>query len=95
LRATPRPRPRAGLDAWRLTAVEQATAACKSLVLAAALLAGRVSPAAAVAAARLEEAFQIEDWGAVEAGHDLDAADLGTRVAAPSLLVRLLARGGG
>ncbi|GBF93265.1 hypothetical protein Rsub_05997 [Raphidocelis subcapitata] len=75
-----------GLDSWRLAAVEQLTAACKSVVLAAALLRGRLSPEAALAAARLEEAYQIEDWGEVEAGHDLDAADMGTRVAAPAVM---------
>jgi ATP synthase F1 complex assembly factor 2 len=82
-----------GLDAWRLAAAEQLTAACKSVVLAAAVLRGRVRPEDALAAARLEEEFQIEDWGMVEAGHDLDAADLKTRVLAPAVFVRLL--GGG
>ncbi|KIY98700.1 ATP synthase F1 complex assembly factor 2 [Monoraphidium neglectum] len=79
-----------GLDPWRLAAAEQLTAACKSVVLAAALLRGRLAPGDALDASRLEEAFQIEDWGMVEAGHDLDVADLKTRVAAPALLVRLL-----
>jgi ATP synthase mitochondrial F1 complex assembly factor 2 len=59
-------------------------------VLAAAALAGRAAPGEALAAARLEELYQLEDWGAVEAAHDLDAADLATRVGAPALLARLL-----
>lgn len=80
----------AGLGAWRLAAAEQLTAACKSVVLAAALLHGRVTPGEALAASRLEEDFQIEDWGSVEAAHDLDAADQRTRVAAPAVLARLL-----
>ncbi|KAI8464442.1 MAG: hypothetical protein J3K34DRAFT_474312 [Monoraphidium minutum] len=84
-----------GLDGWRLAAAEQLTAACKSVLLAAALLRGRVGPAEALAAARLEEDYQIEDWGVVEAGHDLDVADLRTRVGAPALMAALLARGGG
>jgi ATP synthase F1 complex assembly factor 2 len=45
----------------------------------------------AMAAARLEEDVQVEEWGAVEAGHDLDEADIGTRIAAPSVFLRLLA----
>lgn len=92
--APPTPNP-PGLDSWHLAAAEQLTAACKSVVLAAALLRGRLGAAEALEAARLEEAFQIEDWGMVEAGHDLDAADLATRVAAPAVMVGLLRRGGG
>ncbi|KXZ46524.1 hypothetical protein GPECTOR_43g961 [Gonium pectorale] len=80
-----------GLDHWHLAAAEQLTTTCKSVVLAAALLRGHVTPAAALAAARLEEDFQAEEWGRVEAGHDLDEADLRSRVFAPSLFVRLLA----
>ncbi len=47
----------------------------------------------AVAAARLEEDVQMEEWGAVEAGHDLDIADVSTRIAAPALFLRLLRLG--
>lgn len=151
-----------GLDPWHLAAFEQLTAACKSVVLAAALLHGRIgvqeavqvscsagsplpgtahagapgggqgggavcgcrgpgegaarqssspharpqdvagrasSPASQPAtllhrpsgqAARLEEDYQLEDWGEVEAGHDLDLADAQTRIAAAAVLVRLL-----
>lgn len=43
-----------------------------------------------IAAARLEEAFQTEEWGEVEAGHDLDKADVGSRMGAPLLLLRLM-----
>lgn len=35
--------------------------------------------AAAVDAARLEEAAQIEEWGLVEGGHDIDLSDLKAR----------------
>lgn len=48
------------------------------------------APAQALAAARVEEDFQAEEWGRVEAGHDLDEADLRSRVFGPSLFVRLL-----
>jgi ATP synthase F1 complex assembly factor 2 len=39
---------------------------------------------------RLEEDFQAEEWGKVEAGHDLDEVDIRSRIYAPSLFVRLL-----
>ncbi len=81
------------LDLWHLAAAEQLTASCKSVVLATALMRGRVTAQEALDASRLEEDYQIEDWGMVEAGHDLDIADLGTRVAAPAVMVRLLAAG--
>ena len=37
---------------------------------------GRLGVAEAVDAARLEEAAQIEEWGLVEGGHDIDISDL-------------------
>jgi hypothetical protein len=84
-----------GLNSWQLAAVEQLTSAAKSLVVAAALARGRLSVEAAIQAARLEEDFQLEDWGMVEAGHDLDIVDTRTRVAAPMALLRLLGDAGG
>jgi chaperone required for assembly of F1-ATPase len=53
----------AGLDAMTLAALHLATAACGSLVLALALTEGRLDPAAAFAAAELDESFEIERWG--------------------------------
>jgi ATP synthase F1 complex assembly factor 2 len=83
------------LDAWRLAAVEQLTAASKSLVVAAAAACGRLTADQVQAAARLEEDAQMEEWGCVEAGHDLDMADMASRVGAPVVLLRLLQRQGG
>ena len=51
---------------------------------------GRLSVADALEAARVEEDFQIEEWGLVEGGHDIDIADARARVAAPAVFVRLL-----
>lgn len=75
---------------WQLAATEQLTATCKSLVLGAALVRGAVGPGEALAAARLEEDFQAEEWGRVEAGHDLDEADIRSRLFGPSVFLRLL-----
>ena len=52
----------AGHDDFSLTALHAATAACGSLVIALALLEGRLDAAAAFAAAQLDENFQIEAW---------------------------------
>jgi ATP synthase F1 complex assembly factor 2 len=43
-----------------------------------------------MAAARLEELFQTDEWGEVEAGHDLDKANMASCVAAPVVMMRLL-----
>lgn len=81
-----------GLDDWHLAAAEQLGGACKSVLLGLAGAAQHLGVEAAVAAARLEEDKQIEEWGFVEGGHDIDIADLRVRVAAPSVFLRLLHR---
>lgn len=50
-------------DEMRLVALHLATTTCGSLILALALLEGRLSPDEAFAAAQLDESFQIERWG--------------------------------
>lgn len=51
------------LDPWRLTAIAGVTTVAGSLVIALALLEGRLTPEAAIAAAQLDEIFQAERWG--------------------------------
>ena len=53
----------AGLDDFRLTAIQAATAACGSLVIALALFEGKIDADAAFAASQLDETSQIEAWG--------------------------------
>ena len=60
----------AALDDFRLTALHTLTASCGSLVIALALLEGRVDAATAFAASQLDETFQIEAWG-----EDAEAAE--------------------
>lgn len=50
-------------DVWALAALNLATAACGSVVVALALAAGLLDAAQAFAAAQLEESFEIEQWG--------------------------------
>lgn len=69
----PKPQPEASLrtlaaavaeyDNFTLTALQLATAACGSLIIALALLEGRLDAEAAFAASQLDESFQIEAWG--------------------------------
>jgi chaperone required for assembly of F1-ATPase len=50
-------------DNFALAALQLATAACGSLVIALALLEGRLDAGEAFAASQLDESFQIEAWG--------------------------------
>lgn len=78
------------LDGWTVSALDMLSGSCKSLVLALAVLRGRMGAEEASVAARLAEQHQVEEWGEVEAGHDLDRADLQVRVSAASTFLRLL-----
>jgi chaperone required for assembly of F1-ATPase len=53
----------AAYEDFPLTALHAATAACGSLVIALALLEGRLDAAEAFTASQLDESFQIEAWG--------------------------------
>jgi len=76
-------------DDFRLTALSVATAAGGSLVIALALIEGRLDAAAAFAASQLDESFQIEAWG-----EDAEAAErrraLAAGIAAAARFLALL-----
>jgi chaperone required for assembly of F1-ATPase len=57
------------LDDWQLTALAVIAQACGSLVLALALVEGRIDPAETFALSQLDETYQSERWGV-----DLEAA---------------------
>lgn len=40
--------------------------------------------------ARLEENMQLEEWGYVEGGHDIDDADIKSHIFSASVFTRLL-----
>lgn len=80
----------AALDDFRLTALQSATAACGSLVIALALLEGRLDAEAAFAASQLDETFQIEAWGEDEEAAKRRAA-LADDIAAAARFLALLA----
>jgi hypothetical protein len=60
------------LDPWRTSALQSLALACKSVVIALALVEHAITPRKAFDAARTEESYQIELWGEVINGHDLD-----------------------
>jgi chaperone required for assembly of F1-ATPase len=79
----------AAQDDFRLTALHAMTGTCGSLVIALALMEGRLDAGAAFAASQLDETFQIEAWG-----EDAEAAArrraLAEDIDAASRFVRLL-----
>ncbi len=80
----------AAQDDFRLTALQALTAGCGSLVIALALLEGRLDAEEAFAASQLDETFQIEAWG-----EDAEAARrrraLAADIAAAARFLELLA----
>ncbi|CAI5472082.1 unnamed protein product [Closterium sp. Yama58-4] len=78
------------MDAFHLAAVDCLAGPTRSLVLALAVVRGRLKMDEAMRVIRVEEDFQTDRWGVVEGGHDIDASDLKVRVAAVSVFVRLL-----
>lgn len=79
-------------DDWELAALDSIGGTSKSLVIALALAKFHFGAAEACVAARVAEQHQIDEWGEVEAGHDLDAADLAVRIGAGSAFLRMLGR---
>ena len=53
---------------------------------------GRIDAVEACTAARVGEQHQIDEWGEVEMGHDLDAADCAVHLSASSAFLQLLDR---
>lgn len=76
-------------DDWELAALDQLAGSSKSVVISLAVAHGKLDAAAATAAARVAEQFQVDEWGAVEAGHDLDEANLAVDIASSSAFLRM------
>ena len=78
-----------GMSDWELTSALSLAQGCKSLIVPLGVLDGAVPVDKALAAARAEEDHQIQHWGLVEGGHDVDLANVKTQVLAALLLTRL------
>jgi len=52
-----------GYDDWTLAALQTVTGACGSLIVALALIEGRIDAAEAFEASQIDESFEIERWG--------------------------------
>jgi ATP synthase F1 complex assembly factor 2 len=80
-------------DDWQIAALDQISSSSKSVVIALAVAHNQIDAAEAAAAARVAEIHQIQEWGEVEAGHDLDAADVAVRIGAGAFFLRCLDTG--
>ena len=91
------------LDAWTLTALYSACAESKSFFIGAAMIfeamqhakgeceVANRDPKWAVQAARVEEEFNIEQWGLVEGGHDYDRLNSSIQMHAASFVAQNVA----
>ena len=85
---SPNDNARCAIFTRQLQALFLFTNVCKSLTIGLALVHGRLSIDDAVAAARLEEEYQIAQWGMVEGGHDVDRAHINVQIASGRVLLR-------
>jgi len=77
------------LNAWELTALASITSNCKSLLLGLAMVHSDIlTPAQASEASRLEEEFNIDNWGLVEGGHDYDRLNSSIQLHAAEILIQ-------
>jgi ATP synthase mitochondrial F1 complex assembly factor 2 len=65
------------------------TKECKSLIAAWALFKRHITTKEAMDLARVEEEFQISQWGLVEGGHDLDRVNCSVNLASASFFLWL------
>jgi len=77
-------------DLWTLTALNYATATAKSIVLALAMQQNHVTPGEVFSLYRLEEDYQISNWGLVEGDHDVEMADSAMRFRASYAMMKAL-----
>ncbi|XP_024359709.1 uncharacterized protein [Physcomitrium patens] len=75
---------------WQLAAIDWLAGTARSLIVALAIARGRLGIEEAMEVIRLEENHQVEEWGYVEGGHDIDEADMRVKIAACSVFMRLL-----
>ncbi|CAI5729445.1 unnamed protein product [Peronospora destructor] len=80
----------ANLNDFELTAMRTLTKECKSLITALAVFKRHITEKEAIDICRVEEEFQINNWGLVEGGHDLDRVNCAVKLSSASFLLYLL-----
>ncbi|KAL3526349.1 hypothetical protein ACH5RR_011005 [Cinchona calisaya] len=78
-----------GTNDCELAAIDAIAAAAHSLVIAIGMFRGKLNIEEVIELIRLEEDFQVDSWGLVEGGHDVDIADLKVQVSAAAVFLGL------
>ncbi|KAK8477319.1 hypothetical protein V6N13_034335 [Hibiscus sabdariffa] len=76
-------------DDCELAAIDALAAAAHSLVIALGIFRGKLQIDEAIELIRLEEDLQVDKWGLVEGGHDVDIADLKVQIASATVFLGL------
>ncbi|XP_062010257.1 uncharacterized protein LOC133726676 [Rosa rugosa] len=79
-------------DECELAAIDAIAGAAHSLTIALGLFCGKLQIEEAIELIRLEEDFQVDKWGLVEGGHDVDIADLKVQIASAAVFLGLSRR---
>lgn len=76
-------------DDCELAAIDAIAAAAHSLVIAVGMFRGKLQIEEAIELSRLEEDLQVDKWGLVEGGHDVDIADLKVQISSAAVFLGL------
>ncbi|KDP46358.1 hypothetical protein JCGZ_10198 [Jatropha curcas] len=76
-------------DNFELASIDAIAAAAHSLVIAVGIFRGKLDIEEAIQLIRLEEDLQVDKWGLVEGGHDVDIADLRVQVSSAAVFLGL------
>ncbi|OVA12088.1 ATP12 [Macleaya cordata] len=79
-------------DDCELAAIDAMAAAAHSLVISIGIFRGRLTIEEAIELVRLEEDLQVDRWGLVEGGHDVDVADLKVQISSAAVFLGLSRR---
>lgn len=80
------------LDDCELASVDAMAAAAHSLVIPVGIFRGKLEIEEAIDLIRLEEDLQVDKWGLVEGGHDVDIADLRVQISSAAVFSELSRR---
>ncbi|XP_021771240.1 ATP synthase mitochondrial F1 complex assembly factor 2-like [Chenopodium quinoa] len=79
-------------DDCELATIDALTSASHSLIISIAIIRGKLQLGEAIELIRLEEDLQVDKWGLVEGGHDIDIADLKVQIASAAVFLGLSRR---
>ncbi|KAM6549680.1 hypothetical protein CsatB_021356 [Cannabis sativa] len=79
-------------DDCELASIDALASAGHSLVIALGIFRGKLEIEEAIELIRLEEDLQVDKWGLVEGGHDVDLADLKVQISSAAVFLALSRR---